>query len=147
MAAAATRAAEDSAYTAFENRFRGSRDEIRRRLGDYAERFAGCAPVADLGCGRGEFLEVLRERGIAARGVEGNANVVRECREKGLDVAEGDLVDFLRAQARGLASAGSSPPRSPSTSPRRSSAPCSPRLTASSAPAASCCSRPSTPAR
>ena len=55
----------------------------------------------DLGCGRGEFLEALRERGLDARGVEGNANVVRECREKGLDVVEGDLVDFLRAQAGG----------------------------------------------
>ena len=101
IAAAAARAAEDSAYTAFENRFRGSRDEIRLRLGDYAERFAGCPPVVDLGCGRGEFLEALRERGTSARGVEANANVVRECREKGLDVAQGDLVDFLRAQAAG----------------------------------------------
>jgi O-antigen chain-terminating methyltransferase len=57
--------------------------------------------VVDLGCGRGEFLELLKDRGIAARGVEGNANVVRECREKGLDVVSGDLVDFLRAQEAG----------------------------------------------
>jgi O-antigen chain-terminating methyltransferase len=101
VAASAARAATDSAYTAFENRFRGSREEIRERLGGYAERFEGCDPVVDLGCGRGEFLQALRERGIAARGVEGNANVVRECREKSLDVVEGDLVDFLRAQAAG----------------------------------------------
>jgi O-antigen chain-terminating methyltransferase len=101
VAASASRAAADSAYTAFENRFRGSRDEIRERLGAYAERFEGGAPVVDLGCGRGEFLQALRDRGIAARGVEGNANVVRECREKGLDVVEGDLVDFLRAEAAG----------------------------------------------
>lgn len=63
--------------------------------------FRDAAPVADLGCGRGEFLEALRSAGVAARGVEGNANVARECREKGLDVAHGDLVDFLRAQADG----------------------------------------------
>jgi len=101
VAASASRAVEGSAYTAFENRFRGSRDEIRERLGGYAERFEGGGPVVDLGCGRGEFLQALGERGVAARGVEGNANVVRECREKGLDVVEGDLVDFLRAQAAG----------------------------------------------
>jgi O-antigen chain-terminating methyltransferase len=79
LATAALRAAEDSAYTAFENRFRGSREEIRTRLADYAALFQGLAPVVDLGCGRGEFLDLLRERGIAARGVEGNASVVQHC--------------------------------------------------------------------
>lgn len=101
VAAAATRAAADSVYTAFENRFRGSPDEIRDRLATHALTFADKAPVVDLGCGRGEFLEVLREKGIPGRGVEGNANAVRECREKGLDVVEGDLVAFLRAQRQG----------------------------------------------
>jgi O-antigen chain-terminating methyltransferase len=98
VAAAAARAAADSAYTAFENRYRGSREEIRRRVEAYADRLAGCDPVVDLGCGRGELLEALRERKVAARGVEGNAHVARECRERGLDVVEADLVGFLRAQ-------------------------------------------------
>jgi len=98
LAAAATRAAEDSAYTAFENRFRGSREEIRERLATYVPVFEGQAPVADLGCGRGEFLELLKERGIAARGVESNVHVARACRERGLDVSDGDLVEFLRRQ-------------------------------------------------
>jgi SAM-dependent methyltransferase len=91
-------AAADSAYTAFENRFRGSREEIRARLASYVPLFAGLAPVVDLGCGRGEFLELLRDAGIRARGVEGNAHVARECRERGLDVNEGDLVAFLRRE-------------------------------------------------
>lgn len=101
VAAAATQAAEDSAYTAFENRYRGSRDEIRERMRGYVPLFESLAPVVDLGCGRGEFLELLKEKGVAARGVEGNANVVRECREKGLEVVAGDLVEFLRAQKTG----------------------------------------------
>jgi O-antigen chain-terminating methyltransferase len=101
VARAAEHAAEDSAYTAFENRFRGERDEIRLRVGEYVERFRDLAPVVDLGCGRGEFLEALRSAGITARGVEMNANAVRECREKDLDVTEGDLVDFLREQPDG----------------------------------------------
>lgn len=100
-AAGATRAAEDAQYVAFENRFRGEREDLRERLAGYVELFAGLAPVVDLGCGRGEFLELLRERGIAARGVEGNAQAAAACRAKGLDVVEGDLVDFLRAQPAG----------------------------------------------
>jgi O-antigen chain-terminating methyltransferase len=57
--------------------------------------------VVDLGCGRGEFLELLREAGVAARGVEANAHTARESRQRGLDVAEGDLLEFLRAQPDG----------------------------------------------
>lgn len=101
VARAAERAAEDSAYTAFENRFRGDRDEIRRRVEEYVEHFRSLDPVVDLGCGRGEFLEALRAAGIEARGVEANANAVHECRGKGLDVVDGDLVEFLRGQADG----------------------------------------------
>lgn len=97
-ARAALRSADDSVYTAFENRFRGSREEVRRRQADYVQLLAGHAPVIDLGCGRGELLELLRGAGIAARGVEGNANAVQVCRAKGLDVAHGDLVAFLDEQ-------------------------------------------------
>jgi SAM-dependent methyltransferase len=97
VAAAAAQAAADSTYAAFENRFRGSADDIRERLESYAGLFEGLAPVVDLGCGRGEFLETLRARGIEARGVEGNAHLSRECRLKGLDVTLGDLLAFLRA--------------------------------------------------
>src|SRR5262249_39287677 len=98
VAAAARQAAADARYTAVENRYRGDRDEIRRRLADYLPAFRDLAPVVDLGCGRGEFLELLREAGVEARGVESNANTVQECRAKGLDVVHGDLVDFLRAE-------------------------------------------------
>src|SRR5207249_7758287 len=85
-AGAAARAAEDAHYVAFENRFRGERADLRERLGGYVDVFAGLAPVVDLGCGRGEFLELLRERGIEARGVEGNVQAVAVCRGNGLDV-------------------------------------------------------------
>ncbi|HEY6555145.1 MAG TPA: class I SAM-dependent methyltransferase, partial [Vicinamibacteria bacterium] len=101
VAKAAERAAKDSRYTAFENRYRGSREEIRDRLTPYLEMLESQGPVVDLGCGRGELLGLLKERGIAARGVEGNAQAVRECREAGLDVVQGDLVDFLRAEPEG----------------------------------------------
>jgi SAM-dependent methyltransferase len=99
QARAASRAADDAVYTAFENRFRGSRDELRERQQGYVELLRGHAPVVDLGCGRGELLELLKAAGIEARGVEGNASALQECRARGLDVASGDLVAYLEGQA------------------------------------------------
>jgi O-antigen chain-terminating methyltransferase len=101
VAAAAARAADDSAYVAFEARFRGRPEDVRAKLAGYVALFEGLAPVADLGCGRGEFLELLREAGLAACGVDGNAGFVQACRARGLDVAHGDLVAFLHAREPG----------------------------------------------
>jgi SAM-dependent methyltransferase len=105
VAATAVRAAGDAAYVAFENRFRGSREEIRERLADYVALLRDLAPVVDLGCGRGELLDLLRGAGIAARGVDANASAVAECRARGLDVLQGDLLDFLRAEEAGTVGA------------------------------------------
>jgi O-antigen chain-terminating methyltransferase len=99
VARAVARAAEDSVYAAFENRFRGSREEIRRRVEGYVELFRDASPVVDLGCGRGEFLDALRAAGIPACGVDGNARTVQDCRARGLDVTAGDLLDFLRGRS------------------------------------------------
>lgn len=101
LAAAAERAAEDATYVAFENRFRGSAEEIEERLSDYLQMFKESAPVVDLGCGRGEFLDMLKREGVDAHGVESNAAQARACRERDLDVVDGDLVEFLRLQAEG----------------------------------------------
>lgn len=101
VAAAAARAAGDSASAAFESRGRGNREELRERLAGYLPLFEDLAPVVDLGCGRGEFLALLKERGIAARGVDGSARAVQECRRQGLDAVHGDLLDFLRAEPEG----------------------------------------------
>lgn len=100
-AGALARLRDDALYVAFENRYRGPRDEIRARLRDYVPAFAGHAPVADLGCGRGEFLELLREAGVEALGAETNARAVQECRERGLPVEAADLLSFLRGRADG----------------------------------------------
>ncbi len=98
VATAAERAAVDSLYVAFEHRFRGSPEELREKLSGYVEQLAGLGPVLDLGCGRGELLELLQAAGVLARGVEGNAHVARLCRERGLDVTHADLLAFLRQQ-------------------------------------------------
>jgi SAM-dependent methyltransferase len=86
----------DSAkYVGFEDSFRGPSDEIRSRVLDYLPLFEGASDVLDIGCGRGEFLEVLSAQGISGRGVDINHAMVERCRLRGLDVVEGDAVEYL----------------------------------------------------
>ncbi len=83
-------------YVAFEHRFRGESTEIRDRLGGYVVHFTGEGPIVELGCGRGEFLELARDAGLDARGVDDNAEMVSTCRERGLAVEEQDLFTYLK---------------------------------------------------
>jgi O-antigen chain-terminating methyltransferase len=92
-------------YAAFIDRFRGSRAAIIERVRTYLPVVqavgAGTAqrPVLDLACGRGEWLEVLREAQLHARGVDDNPVLIEHCRASGFEVAGGDLLDYLRAAA------------------------------------------------
>jgi SAM-dependent methyltransferase len=84
-------------YVGFEDQFRGSREVIRERLESYLPYFEGRTDVLDVGCGRGEFLDLLQARGIAARGIDLNHEMAEVCRARGLDVAEADAVGYLLA--------------------------------------------------
>jgi len=88
-------------YFLFEERWRGSEDEIESRQKSYLSYFAGMRDVVDVGCGRGEFLELLRANGIPARGVEINTDMFLLCKEKGLDVLHADLFSFLETLSAG----------------------------------------------
>ena len=85
-------------YVVFEDQFRGSTDDIRARLESYLPYFEGATDVLDAGCGRGEFLELLRDHGVSACGIDLNHEMVEECRTRGLAVDEGDLLSYLRRQ-------------------------------------------------
>ena len=88
-------------YVGFEDRFRGSAEEIRKRVLEYLPLFQGAQDVLDIGCGRGEFLMLLREHGVSARGIDINSSMVDVCRGQGLDVNEADALAYLRAQPDG----------------------------------------------
>jgi SAM-dependent methyltransferase len=94
-------ALEDVEYVGFENRFRGSEALISRRLQDYLPLFVSCSNVLDVGCGRGELLDLLKTQGIAARGIDTNAAMVARCRDRGLDVEQADALSYLERQADG----------------------------------------------
>ena len=91
----------DTFYLEFEDRLRGSREEIKRRQEVYLEQVATAAagtvsrPIIDVGCGRGEWLEVLQEHGCVARGVDLNRVMVAENKQRGLDVIERDVLAYL----------------------------------------------------
>lgn len=99
--------AVEQLYIDFEDRFRGTRADIKQRLQFYlpilAESDAGAPsrPVVDIGCGRGEFLEVLRDEGRMARGVDANAAMAAACQALGLDCTAGDALAYLGRQPPG----------------------------------------------
>jgi SAM-dependent methyltransferase len=89
-------------YVAFENAFRGPREEIRRRQSFYlpfihAREHLRRLPAIDIGCGRGEWLDLLREQGIEGRGADVNPGMLEACRALGLQVVESDGLDYLRS--------------------------------------------------
>jgi len=86
---------EDWRYAGFENRFRGRDEEVKKQLRGYVSYFPKDAMVLDLGCGRGEFLELLQEEGIAAAGVDSNGQMVDICLDKGLRCRKGDILESL----------------------------------------------------
>jgi SAM-dependent methyltransferase len=88
-------AADAYKYVGFEDQFRGSDEEISAKLREYVPLFAGASDVLDVGCGRGEFLALLKADGISASGVDANHEMAASARERGLEVHDGDALAYL----------------------------------------------------
>jgi O-antigen chain-terminating methyltransferase len=82
-------------YGRFAERFRGSEDYVKSGQKFYLPYFAGRKDVLDIGCGRGEFLDLMREAGVPARGIDLSAESVGLCRQKGLQAEAADLFTYL----------------------------------------------------
>lgn len=105
----------EAQYASFELTFRGAREQIKLRAAHYLETLAraGIAPgdagiVLDLGCGRGEWLEVLAEHGYHGLGVDSNRSMLEASAPTGIDVVEADALAYLRTQPDGSFAAVSS---------------------------------------
>jgi 2-polyprenyl-3-methyl-5-hydroxy-6-metoxy-1,4-benzoquinol methylase len=83
----------------FAENFRGPEDQIRRGQERYAAKFAGAKNVLDLGCGRGEFLDVAREAGIEAHGIDQSEECIGVCLAKGLKAERAELFSYLESLA------------------------------------------------
>jgi len=86
---------EDWQYAGFENRFRGYEEEVKKQQASYLSYFPKGGKVLDLGCGRGEFMELLREYGIEPLGIDINEQMIDTCLDKGLNCQKGDILEKL----------------------------------------------------
>jgi len=95
--------AQEAFYPALEQHFRGTRNEMHARLSVYRPWIdaAPAGPVADLGCGRGEWLELLAAWGREPVGVDSNAVLIEHTRALGLQVVQQDAIAWLDAQPAG----------------------------------------------
>jgi SAM-dependent methyltransferase len=75
--------------------FRGTEASVRDRQQRYVDRFVGLDDVLDIGCGRGEFLELLQKAGVNARGIDSDRRMVEHCRDKGLEADLREALDYL----------------------------------------------------
>lgn len=94
-------------YSVIEEHFRGDREEIKRRqsvyladIKDAAER-THSAIVLDLGCGRGEWLEVLRTVGLSSMGIDSHPAQLAEASKRGLAVVQSDALAFMAGEPAG----------------------------------------------
>jgi O-antigen chain-terminating methyltransferase len=88
-------------YSRFAERFRGSEEYVAAGQQFYLPYFQGCQNVLDIGCGRGEFLKMMRDAAIPARGIELGAESVAVCREQGFDAQLADAFPYLAALPEG----------------------------------------------
>jgi len=104
----------DRLYLEFEDQFRGSEELVARRLQNYLPYLERACAVSrplvalDIGCGRGEWLQLLKKQGVVARGVDSNVGMVAHSVAQGLDVTCGNGLEYLRqqpAQSLGLVTA------------------------------------------
>lgn len=94
----------DSLYFSLEDVLRGTPEEIKEEVKVYLPVLQNAeirSDIVDVGCGRGEWLEVLQQAGLQARGIDHNRILVQQCRDLSLDVVESEALTYLRSLADG----------------------------------------------
>lgn len=96
----------DAFYLEFENYFRGTEEEIHKKQQPYIElmkkaKVSKKLPIVDLGCGRGEFLDLLNQNGFSPLGVDLNESMVERAKSQGFKAEKNDAISFLLTQKSG----------------------------------------------
>jgi len=97
----------DLNYGSFEDVFRGTTNDVRKKQKGFlkfikkANNNTKKGFFVDIGCGRGEFLEALKENNFPYKGTEIDKQFIKRCKKQGLNVVEKDGLDFLRESSEG----------------------------------------------
>jgi 2-polyprenyl-3-methyl-5-hydroxy-6-metoxy-1,4-benzoquinol methylase len=100
-----TQLLNDYLYFPYLNEDRSIEDVIRERVRHYLPFFSATTPpqppgyLVDIGCGRGEFMDICRDANLPCKGIDINEDMVRHCGDKGHDVTQAGAVAYLQAQA------------------------------------------------
>lgn len=95
------RSLSENDYRQLEDRYRGEGSDIAARIAAYLPILEGREEVLDLGCGRGEALELFAAKGIRARGIDSNGAMIAVCEERGLEAVAGDIFELLADEPAG----------------------------------------------
>jgi O-antigen chain-terminating methyltransferase len=90
----------DALYVSLEDVLRGTPEQVKEQVKVYLPMLNEAqitGDILDVGCGRGELLEVLRDAGLQAKGVDNNQVQVERCKALSLDVIEGEALTYLRS--------------------------------------------------
>jgi len=93
----------DYLYKSFEDKFRGKREDIKNQLKIYLpfiEKISSSKEdisILDIGCGRGEWLELLKENNYKAKGIDLNSDILKECQKRSLNVEVADALSYLKS--------------------------------------------------
>lgn len=93
----------DATHLTLQGQFCGTREDIKERVRIYLPMLKSHGigtpemPLLDVGCGRGEWLEILRQEGVCARGVDANRVMIEECRTRNLPAVESDAIAYLKS--------------------------------------------------
>jgi 2-polyprenyl-3-methyl-5-hydroxy-6-metoxy-1,4-benzoquinol methylase len=87
-------------YSDFEQRFRGDENKVKEKLKKYLPIFSHSDHILDIGCGRGEFIELLQKQGKQAEGIDISESMLRIAEEKGLPCRKIDALDYLQQQPK-----------------------------------------------
>ncbi len=98
---AASEAVSPHRYSDFEQRYRGAEESVTEKLVQYLPHFESREDILDIGCGRGEFLELLKEKSIRSRGIDMSESMLEIARSKDLDCSYGDALGYLETLEAG----------------------------------------------
>lgn len=85
-------------YSDFEQRFRGDEEEVKEKLKRYVPIFSAVDNILDIGCGRGEFIELLRDEGKTSIGIDVSESMLKRAQEKGIKCKKIDALEYLQQE-------------------------------------------------